>query len=211
MYSFYASAYSILRHRILSSLSNLLRTNNNPRNHGFARLCQRPQEHRLRSSTTLHGRILPRGERGSAQGTATATQHVEQLKTSNTGLKQQRDYNAAMLNNANVRIDNMERFQDITQRAMLYQSEVIQCLTTAFKNVTTGEPQHSIFTAQVQFELDTIHNTFSTGHPWMERTIVDDDIEMENDEPLVPIQDDEETETDMEDGEETDSDMEIEI
>lgn len=165
--------------------------------YGAARLCMVEYYHE--ENEALHKAL------------ATTTQHVEQLKTSNTGLKHQRDYNAAMLNNANIRIDNMERFQDITQRAMMYQSEVIQCLTKAFKNVTTGEPQHSIFTAQVQFELDTIHNTFSAGHPWMERTIVDEDIEMENDEPLVPLQDEEETETDMEDGEETDSDMEIEI
>ena len=118
----------------------------------------------------------------------------------NRGLRTQRDYNARLAQQANIRADTLEVAYDRAERYALYQEFVLQDMLQRLSNYTRNQP---IERGMLQWH---IHRIYAGFYPNGEAP----EINLPEPEPME-IEDDEETESETEDEGLADDEMDTEL
>lgn len=147
---------------------------------------------------------------------AIAVQQKEELHHNNEGLRNQRDYNARLAQQANIRAQALESAYDKAERFALYQEFILQetlpHLANLFQRETVGNhPEYDGLNINRDIFKWHIHRIYASFYPNGEAP------EITLPEPVpMEIEEDEETDSETEDegladDEMTDSDMEVEL
>ena len=141
---------------------------------------------------------------------ATAVHQKEELQQANVGLRNQRDYNARLAQQANIRANALEGAYDRAERYALYQEFILQesmrHLSQLFQENASTDPQYLGLNINRDMFKWHIHRIYAGFYPNAEAP----EITLPDPEPME-VEDDEETESETEDEGLADDEMDEEL
>ena len=141
---------------------------------------------------------------------AIATQQKEELQQANIGLRNQRDHNARLAQQANIRADALEGAYDRAERYALYQEFILQesmrHLSHLFQQDANTDPENLGLNINRDLFQWHIHRIYAGFYPNAEAP----EITLPDPEPME-VEDDDETESETEDEGLADDEMDTEL